>query len=254
MHDNGLEIAVSEIGTPTIRLRGEVDYHNADKIRETATRLLGDADSLIIDVHNLEFIDSSGLSALLDAAKAAKAVGGEVRLQSPAPQLIHVLTISGFADYFAIPPSGRAKSVPARTVEPISEEWRVTQFEIPPKTELISEARNRVATFAGNVAFSKQQIEDIKLAVGEASSNALRYGCPGARDNIVVRCAHNGRTLRVHIRDNGPCFDLKKIPAPTVESLNEGGRGIYFMRALMDEVNFHFTHSGTTVELVKYLE
>jgi anti-anti-sigma factor len=253
--DNGIEITVIDGETPTIRLSGEVDYHNAQKIRETVARLLrGNTSSLVIDVANLDFIDSSGLSALLDASKAALALGGEIKLLSPGDQLIHVLTISGFARFFSITPSDRGATpeppvVPQEAVEQSA--WQVSQFVVAPRTELIADIRNRVARFAQGMPFSEQDIQDIRLAVGEASSNALRYGCPGANDQVMVRCAHDGRTLRVQIKDKGPCFEPDSIEPPPVDALDEGGRGIYFMRILMDDVKFYFSNSGTIVELTK---
>ena len=207
----------------------------------------------MVDVANLEFIDSSGLSALLDASKLAIGRGGDVRLLSPGEQLIHVLTISGFAKFFLIAPSDRQLLEPPVVPHEADEKsaWQVSQFVVPPRTELIAEIRNRVAKFAQGLPFSKQDIEDIRLAVGEASSNALRYGCPDTNDQVTVRCAHDGRTLRVQIKDKGPCFEPDSIQPPPIEALDEGGRGIHFMRVLMDEVKFHFSGSGTMVELIK---
>ncbi|MDO8585745.1 MAG: anti-sigma factor antagonist [Armatimonadota bacterium] len=254
MTKEDLEVTVSHTPTPTIKLRGEVDYHNAQRIRDAVAAILRkDKHSLVIDAGHLEFIDSSGLSALLDAAKAANARGGEVRLLSPGAQLMHVLTISGFAPYFSISPKDGAPAVPKPPVAHPSPRmtWQVRQFQFPPRTELISEIRNKVAQFAEALPFSRQDVEDIKLAVGEASSNALRYGCPNTSDSILVRCAHDGRSLRVQIEDSGPCFDPDEVVPPPVDALDEGGRGIFFMRVLMDEVKFFFTKSGTTVELIK---
>ena len=248
-----LEITVSHT-PPTIELRGEVDYHNAQRIRDAVAALLRkDGHTIVIDAGHLEFIDSSGLSALLDAAKAAHARGGEVRLLSPGAQLMHVLTISGFAPYFAISPKNGAPAKPRPPTVHFTTQatWQVTQFQFPPRTELISDIRNKVARFAEALPFSRQDMEDIKLAVGEAISNALRYGCPNSADNILVRCAHDGRILRVQIEDNGPCFEPDEIVPPPIEALDEGGRGIFFMRVLMDEVKFFFSPSGTTVELIK---
>lgn len=256
MPEEILKIELSGDDQSTITLKGEVDFHNAQAIRDTVSGLLRrEKFTFTIDASHLQFIDSSGLSALLDAARAARAHGGEVKLLSPGSQLIHVLTISGFAPYFSIIPKGgevprQRRKRPEASVESA---WQVTQFEIPQKTELIAQVRNRVASFAESLPFTQQDIEDIKLAVGEASSNAIRYGCPDSKDNIMVRCSHDGQCLRVQIKDNGPCFNPDGIEPPTVDALDEGGRGIYFMRALMDEVKFYFSPEGTLVELVKYV-
>jgi anti-sigma regulatory factor (Ser/Thr protein kinase) len=42
------------------------------------------------------------------------------------------------------------------------------------------------------------------------------------------------------------------VPPPAPEELREGGMGVYFIRALMDEVSFESDGSGTVVQMIKY--
>jgi len=255
LYNTDLQISVSETERPTIKITGEVDYHNAQAIRDAVSDLDGRKSySFTVDVEDMEFIDSSGLSALLDASRVARAHHGEVCLRSPSDQLIHVLTVAGFASHFSIIPKNGHAATGEEPRAPAGGRatWQVTQFDVPPESELIADIRNRVAKLAQTLPFTNQDIEDIKLAVGEASSNALRYGCPNSTDKIRVRCCLDGSGLRVQIKDNGPCFDPNSITAPPIENLEEGGRGIFFMRILMDEVKFFFSAYGTIVEMVKY--
>jgi len=250
-----LEISVANGDNPTIKLTGEVDFHGAEAIRQAVGVLFAENTfSVNVDVADLEFIDSSGLSALLDAAKTARERGGAIHLVSPQPQLVHVLTIAGFSPYFHIAPKNGA---PHRRQHPRPQPlnlntWQVTEFETPARTELIANVRNRVSGFAESLPFTREDLEDITLAVGEAASNALRYGCSTAEDTIAVRCCSDGHSLRVQVEDSGPCFDPDAVAPPSMEAFGEGGRGIYFMRILMDEVRFYLGPSGTTVEMVKY--
>jgi serine/threonine-protein kinase RsbW len=254
LNNDRLRVNITEADNPIVELSGEVDFHNAKSIRQATEQLISQKRfSFTIDVSGLEFIDSSGLSALLDAAKEARDNGGEIRLKSPGSQLMHVLTIAGFAPYFSITPkNGARRKSSTKAAAKTGTAWQVTQFEIPPDTELIAEVRSKVETFAKALPFTHQDMEDIKLAVGEATSNALRYGCPHSSNTITIRCSHDGHSLRVQVKDNGPCFDLDAIEPPPIDALDEGGRGIYFMRILMDEVSYFFSHEGTIVELVKH--
>jgi len=255
LYKTDLRISVSNTDHPTIKIIGEADYHNAQAIRDAAKTLI-DAKSYVftIDVEELGFIDSSGLSALLDASKEARSHDGEVHLLAPSAQLIHVLTIAGFMSRFSIiPKNGAVVKDEELRLRPSGQPiWQVTQFDIPSSPEMIAELRNKVAEFAGALPFTNQDIEDIKLAVGEAGSNALRYGCPNSTDHVSVRCCLDGDSLRVQVKDNGPGFDPDAITTPSIEALEEGGRGIFFMRILMDEVKFFFSASGAVVEMVKY--
>jgi anti-anti-sigma factor len=49
---------------------------------------------LVVDLHGVPFIDSSGLGALIGALKAARVAGGDVRIARPGEQVRYVLEIS----------------------------------------------------------------------------------------------------------------------------------------------------------------
>jgi len=64
------------------------------------------------------------------------------------------------------------------------------------------------------------------------------------------------RALEVAVLDEGPGFDPRRIPDPVAEEnlLKTDGRGIFFMRSFMDEVEYSFpAEGGTLVRLVKRL-
>ena len=125
------------------------------------------------------------------------------------------------------------------------------EFEVPSRAQMIAYIRSRVEQFACSMSFTPDQIEDIKLAVGEASANALRHGANPKWCRIGVKMERRRDGIKVSILDKGCGFDPDEVCPPSVGSLIEGGRGIMFMRALMDEVNFCFSNPGTCVELLK---
>lgn len=90
--------------------------------------------------------------------------------------------------------------------------------------------------------FSCGDPAEIRLAMREALNNALRHGSsldPNKKIHLVYRCdARQG--LWVIIRDEGQGFDPDLVPDPTEpENLDRaGGRGVFLMRNLMDEVEF----------------
>jgi serine/threonine-protein kinase RsbW len=56
-------------------------------------------------------------------------------------------------------------------------------------------------------------------------------------------------TLEVWVRDQGPGFDPDDVPDPVAEEnlLKAYGRGIFFMRSFMDEVEYAFPQGGGTL-------
>ena len=105
----------------------------------------------------------------------------------------------------------------------------------------------------------KFQIEDdiygnIMVAVTESVNNAIRHGNKFDKDkNVYLTLQVEQNQLLFEVEDEGPGFDYQNLPDPTApENLeNPGGRGIFLMRNLCDEVNF--TNDGRNVELVFYV-
>ncbi len=83
-------------------------------------------------------------------------------------------------------------------------------------------------------------LDEVQLALGEALANAVRHGCRlNPRKRIAVQCRyHPAQGLWLMVRDPGAGFAPENIPDPTQpENLEKfGGRGIYLIRRLMDEV------------------
>jgi len=127
------------------------------------------------------------------------------------------------------------------------------EFELPAGPESISYIRHKVAVFAHSMSFTPEQLEDIVLAVGEAASNAVRHGSPlGKQNKIRICCENCEEQLVVRLTDEGCGFNPCEVKVTGFCELIEGGRGLSFMRMLMDEVSFSFDR-GTTVRLVKHL-
>jgi len=94
---------------------------------------------------------------------------------------------------------------------------------------------------------------DIEVALREALLNAVIHGNredPSKHIYLRVRCRADGE-VSMAIRDEGAGFDIGSVPDPTAPEhrMSTHGRGIYLMRALMDEVSFE--EGGTVVHMRK---
>lgn len=117
--------------------------------------------------------------------------------------------------------------------------------EIPP-------ARRLVAEFAEDCGLQGPPLFDLLLAVGEALANAVKHGSPRRNaDWVRVRVGAWDHAVAVEIKDNGQGFGASRLCAPDV--LESGGRGIPFMRALVDDLQFECSSTGTTVVLLKHM-
>ena len=95
---------------------------------------------------------------------------------------------------------------------------------------------------------------NIMIAVTESVNNAIKHGNDGDKTkNVALKLEFSKHMIKFIIRDEGKGFDYDNLPDPTApENLDKpGGRGIFLMKNLSDEVNFNT--DGTEVELSFYL-
>jgi serine/threonine-protein kinase RsbW len=92
---------------------------------------------------------------------------------------------------------------------------------------------------------------NVEIALREAVTNAVVHGNKADPEKKVVICCEVGlgSGVSVIVRDEGQGFDPANVSDPTTNENIEcdHGRGIYLMRALMDEV--HFEQGGTEVHM-----
>jgi serine/threonine-protein kinase RsbW len=101
--------------------------------------------------------------------------------------------------------------------------------------------------------FDQTVTDAVVLAANEATSNVIRHAhrdCPGSPLRIQCRLLAEG--IEVCIFDEGPCFDLDSVPPLDPSEVRVGGRGIFLMRSLMDELTIQPRQErGNVLRMVK---
>ncbi|WP_018685068.1 STAS domain-containing protein [Actinokineospora enzanensis] len=95
-------LAITRLGDGALALSGELDYTTAPELTAAVAALpLVDGATLTLDLGELAFCDSSGLSALLAAYKRMVGLGGRLSVSALDPNLERVFAITGLSDMFA---------------------------------------------------------------------------------------------------------------------------------------------------------
>lgn len=118
----------------------------------------------------------------------------------------------------------------------------------------LSAARIAVATFASHEGFSIADIEEIKIAVSEAVSNAILHAYPNSLGPIEVIINSLGHGLEVTVADEGKGIeDVDKARQPGYTTMPEHmGLGFAFMESFMDSLVVESCLGrGTTVRMAK---
>lgn len=93
----------SDGSVPIIDLSGEVDAYTSARFREAMVDLIDTgAASLIVSMMKVEYIDSSGLGALVGGLKRSTERGGRIVIVCDNPQIRKVFEITGLEKVFPL--------------------------------------------------------------------------------------------------------------------------------------------------------
>ena len=130
-----------------------------------------------------------------------------------------------------------------------------TELTLPSRIETVAAAAAAVAEFMNRSGMSEDAAFGIDMAVREAVTNAVVHGNGQDEDKVVdITLKSSPEAVEISVHEQGPGFNPEEVPDPTTQEniLKSSGRGIFFMRTFMDEVNWLIRPGGgTTVRMVK---
>ncbi len=100
-----MELTVTEHGdgaVPVVGVSGEVDVYAAPALREGLTELLNSGRSVVVDLTDVGFLDSTGLGALVAARTTASENGATLPLVCTHQRILKLFTITGLDGVFKI--------------------------------------------------------------------------------------------------------------------------------------------------------
>lgn len=137
------------------------------------------------------------------------------------------------------------------------------EMKIPAKSEYISLGRLTLSSIANQCGFSYEIIEDLKIAISEAITNAVTHAYQNSEEGIIeiVFSRYEDR-LGIRVKDEGitPADGVKlsnnRKPYTadvTADTLEVGGLGLFLIQALMDDVVLK-EENGVEIEMIKYFD
>lgn len=238
-------------GQEELAISGAVCASNLDGLVDEVERLAQENDRCVCaDLTAVDFIDTPAIRILAHAACSLRRRRKRFRLVNLSPPLTAKLDRLHLLDVFCseakclqdCDQSARARSESGLEVD---------VFSLPMELSYAREARLRVDTIAARLGYCKSDRSDISLAIGEATTNAIKYGKDfTSSDAFTVSCVADEEKLCVSVSDNGPGFCLELVPDCEDYLMVDHGRGIFFMRSVMDSVDYDFDR-GTTVRMTK---
>lgn len=126
---------------------------------------------------------------------------------------------------------------------------------MPSSIGAVNEAAGAVARVLGNLGASEQLMFGVDMAIREAVTNAVVHGNKQDESKKVrVDIKSSPEEIEISVRDEGAGFNPAEVQDPTAPEniMKTSGRGIFFMRNFVDEVEWsNPPEGGTTVKLIK---
>ena len=130
-----------------------------------------------------------------------------------------------------------------------------TELSLPSRIDTVATAAALVAEFLSRSGITEDAAFGIDMAVREAVTNAVIHGNQQDENKTVdVTLKSSPDAVEISVHDQGPGFNPEAVPDPTAQEniLKASGRGIFFMRSFMDEVDWSIRPGGgTTVRMLK---
>jgi serine/threonine-protein kinase RsbW len=112
--------------------------------------------------------------------------------------------------------------------------WTLT---IPSDLRLLALARCFIESACQVAGLDEHTTHSVVLACDEATNNIMRHAHQNNPDALVqIQCHLRSDAIEILLIDEGDPFDLDAVPHLDPSELRIGGRGVFLMRTIMDEL------------------
>lgn len=112
-----------------------------------------------------------------------------------------------------------------------------------------------VSSFTGKLGFNRRRLSEIELCVEEILVNIFNYAYSGEPGEVEISCSSGPEgTLTIKIVDSGIPFNILSSNDPdislNIDERHIGGLGIYFVKQLMDRVEYSRENNKNVLLLI----
>lgn len=239
-----------------VRLTGDIDTAVVPELRRGLDAALqSGCGNVVLDFTDVAYADSSALGLLVWLNHRLRPAGGRLVLAGANRDVARILEVSGLVMVAGtismsanLPSALEGLELGETASDPLWER----ELSVTPEVDRLSATREEVCETLLTLSLPESALFDVKVALGEALANAIRHGAPKNGDaKVTVRVAAYEDRVVFEVIDNGPGFN--GAPLGSEDLYAPSGRGVMFMKALMDRVEFDVPkEGGTLVRLTKH--
>ena len=129
---------------------------------------------------------------------------------------------------------------------------RTFSLTLPSESRMLSVARGFVEAVCQAYKLDRTVTHALVIVTGEAITNIVRHAHQNRSDaQMEMHLLIKADAVEMVFQDEGAPFDLAAVPELPPGELRIGGRGIYLMRTLMDELTSQPCENGNVLRMVK---
>ncbi|TDM21098.1 anti-sigma B factor RsbW [Macrococcoides caseolyticum] len=141
------------------------------------------------------------------------------------------------------------------------ERYDYVEMRFPATAEYVGLVRLTLSGILNRAGANYDEIEDTKIAVSEAVTNAVKHAYKDdVQGDVLVGYVIFDDKVEVIVSDSGTNFDYERTKSElgpyeeneNIDFIREGGLGLFLIESLMDEVNVK-KDSGVTISMTKYI-
>jgi len=239
-----------------VHLSGDIDVAVVPDLRAALEQVIETGcENIVLDLADVTYADSSALGLLVWLDHRLQAHEGKAILAGANEDVSRIFELSGLLSVAGCIEEGADLESALSCFDVVGSglvaEWS-RSLDMAADVRELAAVRDEVHRMLGELDFAESALFDIKVAVGEALANAIRHGSPSdGQAGIHVNVTAYSDRIAVRVTDSGSGFDGDHVCSDDLYAV--GGRGVMFMRALMDQVSFcPLEGGGTEVTLVKH--
>lgn len=129
--------------------------------------------------------------------------------------------------------------------------FELIQMSMSNNPDFVSVIRLTTAGIASKIGFDMEDIEDLKVAVSEACTNAIKHS---REKNFEVKFYIYSDKLEIEVVDEGVGYDVESVKEPDLSKPATSGLGLFIIKSLMDFVDIKSCGDcGTVIKFTKTL-
>ena len=220
---------VTEEGNISIvHLDGEIDMDVTEKAKEIIMPLIEAKKEVHLNLKEVQYMDSSGISVLIESHQKATEVGTKVILKDISKSVLKVIMMAKTGANFKF-------RLIMNNLALISE-----QRDFVVSSSSLKDVRNFSREVFEKVNIDQDLKDELVLAIAEAAQNIVKhaYQNEATDDKMEIKISLQNGELEIGFFDKGRPVDKGNVRHRKIDDVKPGGLGTFFIQQIMDAVVF----------------